>query len=321
MKKMMVTVLSALTVFTGYGFSYAEQPTEKDAIGNVASFMKWNSPYNISLQTTKENMKDQKVIRGRMINARYMIPFQETMAALGFTVSKKDSALMAQKANKLVLVQENKSTALINNRMVSLDLPNESYNKDLLVSLHVLVDLIPTADIDWDATTRTLSIKVTENNPTFKVNSLAVGTDHVIPDKYVHPSDPKQKDISLPLSWSGTPKEAKALAISIYDVHAIPDSFLHWGIININPTISQLKEGISKTIQIPSSSFEPAPYFGPAPPPGSGDHYYKVTVYALDTDRIKPYPISKFPSYKEDFVAPLKDHIIGQAVTTFYYKK
>lgn len=186
----------------------------------------------------------------------------------------------------------------------------------MLVSLRIVTEGL-NADVEWSGTTKTLSVATHQQTSDFTVTSPVLVDKKQINGKYIHNANPNKTDISLPLSWSHAPKGTKSFAVAIYDFHPIAVNFLHWGVVNIPVTTTSLAEGSSKTT-MPKGSNEVAPYFGPAPPPGSGDHFYKVVVYALDTDKIK---INTNSGYFEDFESALKGHIIAQTYITGYYKQ
>ncbi|HEX6870163.1 MAG TPA: YbhB/YbcL family Raf kinase inhibitor-like protein [Micromonosporaceae bacterium] len=99
-----------------------------------------------------------------------------------------------------------------------------------------------------------------------------------IPDRY----SCRGENSSPPLTWTGVPAGAAALALVMDDPDAVGGRYLHW-------IVSDIPAGTSGTVagdepaggQVSAnSSGEPA-YLGPCPPPGSGVHHYRFTVYAL----------------------------------------
>jgi Raf kinase inhibitor-like YbhB/YbcL family protein len=315
MKKLVSILFSVVLVSMLSMPVWADNPPAKDAFGNVGSFMKWNGPYSIKLQTPKQEIS----IQGNMENSRFMIPFKQVFSSAGAKVTGDKNAITALDSGKVITAKAGESRMRINNEEIQLDSINENRNGDLFVSLRAFIESYQ-PDIDWNANTRTLTIHLQSKTSSFKVASPAISLHQEIPAKYVHIDKQNQMDVNFPLKWSGAPKGTKAFAVAIYDFHAVPDSFLHWGIMNIAPSINQLAEGVSHTVKVPSGSYEPAPYFGPAPPPQSGDHYYKVVVYALDTDQLKNIKINKFPAYIEDFEQQIAGHILDRAVITYTYK-
>lgn len=120
-----------------------------------------------------------------------------------------------------------------------------------------------------------------------KITSSAFKEKGSIPTKYAYHGVNGGKNISVPLAWSGIPQETKSLALSIVDPHPVAKNWVHWFVINIPPTVTQLEEGASMK-SMPAGSKElfntygTVGYGGPEPPKGSGAHPYVVTLYALN---------------------------------------
>ncbi|MBV9635043.1 MAG: YbhB/YbcL family Raf kinase inhibitor-like protein [Methylobacteriaceae bacterium] len=101
-------------------------------------------------------------------------------------------------------------------------------------------------------------------------------------------------NISPQLSWSGVPKDAKSLALMVYDPDAPTGSgFWHWVVVNIPPTTTELPEGAGSTDgKLPEGALQTrtdfgAPgYGGPCPPKGDEPHRYIFTLYAIKTDKL-----------------------------------
>ena len=108
------------------------------------------------------------------------------------------------------------------------------------------------------------------------VTSTAFREGDVIPRKYTCDG----AGTSPPLAWSGTPADAKALAIVVDDPDAPRGTFTHWIVLDLDPQTTSLAEGTQDTKQARNSAGK-ASYYGPCPP--SGTHHYRFTVYALST--------------------------------------
>lgn len=118
-----------------------------------------------------------------------------------------------------------------------------------------------------------------------KLTSTAFTDGGKIPVPYVMPGA-GGKNISLPLSWTGAPEGAKSFALSMVDPHPVARNWVHWLVVNIPSEVHSLAEGASGKKMPPGarelqSSFGSLGYGGPQPPPGTGDHPYVVTIYAL----------------------------------------
>lgn len=90
-------------------------------------------------------------------------------------------------------------------------------------------------------------------------------------------------DINPPLSWTGVPNQAQALAIVVDDPDAPGGTFTHWTVWNLPPRLEGLEAG-AKVIPIGGiegrTSFGRSGYGGPKPP--SGTHRYVFRLFALD---------------------------------------
>ncbi len=104
------------------------------------------------------------------------------------------------------------------------------------------------------------------------------------------PIDPRHTcdgaDVSPALSWFSVPLDAEELAVAVTDDQA--DGFVHWVVAGLAPIDGALPEG-----DVPDALVEAANDFsttgapvigwkGPCPPPGSGPHTYRFTVFALN---------------------------------------
>jgi len=101
------------------------------------------------------------------------------------------------------------------------------------------------------------------------------------------------------LSWSHAPEETKSFAITMFDKDAPTGSgWWHWLIVNIPASTSQLVEnagdteaglspsGVTQTL----NDYGLHGYGGPCPPVGHGIHEYKITIHALDVERLDLSP-------------------------------
>jgi Raf kinase inhibitor-like YbhB/YbcL family protein len=88
------------------------------------------------------------------------------------------------------------------------------------------------------------------------------------------------RNISPPLSWSGVPEEAVAIAIVMSDLDA--PAYAHWTVANIDADVTYVGEGdIPALAVVALNDMGRADYVGPCPPRGSL-HTYQISVYALN---------------------------------------
>ena len=132
----------------------------------------------------------------------------------------------------------------------------------------------------------------------------------------------RDQNISIPITWSNAPADTKSFAIIMYDLHEIAGNWVHWAVKDIPANITGLPEGVSGTDQLPTGSkelrntFGSTGYGGPQPPKGSGDHEYKIIVYALNTELLE---IADNPSFKlfEKLVEPF---VLASAEFSGFYE-
>ncbi len=136
----------------------------------------------------------------------------------------------------------------------------------------------------------------------FTLTTSAFKNKGKITVKYTYTQEANSKNVSIPLSWTNVPKGTKSFAVIMYDLHPIAGGFVHWVVANIPASASGLKEGASKTSKMPKGSqelvnnFSQKGYGGASPPPGSGNHEYKIIVYALK--------VAALPGIEKDIMAP-----------------
>ncbi|MFI5775511.1 YbhB/YbcL family Raf kinase inhibitor-like protein [Nocardia sp. NPDC051570] len=86
---------------------------------------------------------------------------------------------------------------------------------------------------------------------------------------------------TLPLSWT-TPPETARFALIVDDPDAPGGLFTHWVVIDIPATTTDIPEGGAPDGgTVLRNSTDRIAYYAPCPPPGTGVHHYRFTVYAL----------------------------------------
>jgi len=143
------------------------------------------------------------------------------------------------------------------------------------------------------------------NNDKFKITSSAFEDGKVIPTKYANVGVTGGKNLSIPLSWENSPKETKSFALAIVDLHPIANNWVHWLVINIPSSATQIDESASTTTKMPKGSVElnntfgTLGYGGPQPPKGSGPHKYEVLIYALNVEKLELDRYSTLIAFKK----------------------
>jgi Raf kinase inhibitor-like YbhB/YbcL family protein len=145
----------------------------------------------------------------------------------------------------------------------------------------------------------------------------AFGDGQTIPFAYCLDTVEGGENVSLPLLWENAPDDTVSLALTMIDTSPSADDWVHWIVVAIPPSANSLPQGASGSsmpdgAQELKSSFGDPGYGGPAPPRGSGEHKYVVTVYALDVPTID---LPAQPSAAE-IAAGLEGHVLASASVT-----
>ncbi len=125
-------------------------------------------------------------------------------------------------------------------------------------------------------------IKDSNTGGTFSLESSAFKEGEAIPRQYGCGKDRNFKKPSPALKWQNVPKGTKSFVLLLDDPDA--GGFLHWLVIDIPASTSELAEGASGH-SMPQGAkeflndFGSKGYGGPCPP--SGVHHYRFRLYAL----------------------------------------
>lgn len=111
-----------------------------------------------------------------------------------------------------------------------------------------------------------------------------------------------------PLNLSGTPANAKSLALVVDDPDAPSGTFTHWLVWNL-PAQSHGIVGTEGT-----NDFGKRGYGGPCPPKGA-PHRYVFHLYALDVPSLALTPEAK----RAELDAAMRGHVIAEARFTGKY--
>lgn len=152
-----------------------------------------------------------------------------------------------------------------------------------------------------------------------EISSSAFKDGGKIPIQYVMPKA-GGKNISVPISWGNPPAGTKSFALSLVDPHPVAKNWVHWLVINIPARVTAIAEGASPK-KMPAgcvelqNSYGEIGYGGPQPPPGTGDHPYVFTIYALSVERFNlPTNVSL-----SAFNRALAEKVLGSATVTGKY--
>ncbi len=149
-----------------------------------------------------------------------------------------------------------------------------------------------------------------------KVTSTAFADGEMMPKQYTCDG----ANVSPPLSWSGVPASAKALALICDDPDAPGKTWVHWVVYDLPASLTSLKENIGTANELTgggkqgANDFKKIGYGGPCPP--SGTHRYYFKLYALDTDTsLKP------GATKDQLLKAMEAHIVAQGQLMGRYKR
>lgn len=131
-------------------------------------------------------------------------------------------------------------------------------------------------------------------------------------------------NVSPELDWSGVPKAAKSLALTLFDPDA-DGGWWHWIVFDIPPARHSLAENtgdpfhtlVPDGVKQGTNDFNKPGYGGPCPPAGDKPHHYEFTLWALDA------PSAPFgPEVTGAKILPwLKAHAIATATLTALYSR
>ena len=146
---------------------------------------------------------------------------------------------------------------------------------------------------------------------TIVVTSTAFGDGEMIPERYTCDGD----EVAPPLSWSGVPDDAAAVALVADDPDAPSGTFTHWVVLDIpTSTVSSDQGGVPEGGVQAESSAGGAAYAGPCPP--SGTHHYRFTIIALDaeTGLAEGAPL-------DEALTAVDDHAVARGTLTGTYNR
>jgi Raf kinase inhibitor-like YbhB/YbcL family protein len=88
----------------------------------------------------------------------------------------------------------------------------------------------------------------------------------------------KGANTAPPLTWSAP----LGAALVVDDPDAVGGTYVHWIVVGIPPGMGATADGQTPdgATSLPNSGGRPG-YTGPCPPPGSGVHHYRFTLYQL----------------------------------------
>jgi Raf kinase inhibitor-like YbhB/YbcL family protein len=118
--------------------------------------------------------------------------------------------------------------------------------------------------------------------PRIDLSSPAFTAGGSIPSRYTCDG----ADLSLPLRWSGVPRNAVTLTLTMRDPDAPGGNFIHWDLRDIPASITRFAAGeVPPGVIQGVNGFGTKGYRGPCPPRGGPAHHYVITLIALRPHR------------------------------------
>lgn len=144
-----------------------------------------------------------------------------------------------------------------------------------------------------------------------KITSTAFKHNKLIPKEYTCQGE----GLNPPLNISELPDGTKSLALVVHDHDAPSGDFVHWLVWNIDPKVSEIKEGwMPVDAQEGENDAGKVGWIPPCPP--SGKHRYEFHFYALDSI-IDLLPTSN----KTDLRDEMKGKVLKEASLVGFYEK
>lgn len=135
------------------------------------------------------------------------------------------------------------------------------------------------------------------------ISSPAFEHNGIIPSQYTCDGE----NMNPPLKFVGIPEATQSLVLILDDPDSPSGNWLHWILVNIEPSINSIQEGVIPAgVKQGINSFGNLGYGGPCP--SSGTHRYFFRLYALDK-KLETHP----PFGREEIEQMMSGHIIAQA--------
>ncbi|MGO4106466.1 YbhB/YbcL family Raf kinase inhibitor-like protein [Paenibacillus sp. YAF4_2] len=269
--------LSVPNIYAAEDVTSSSSTIQKDVASNVASYSQWNTPFSLTVNGKKLEAK------GEMENTRMLIPLRAVFEAAGAIVKWNNTtqSWLAEGDGFKAREKLGESKVTVNGVEYELDHEAVLEHGNVMVSSRIIEAALG-LELRWDSANRMLTASTVSTESDFRAWSDAFTAYDSIPDKYAHGYG---QNISLPVSWKDVPKGTKSIAVVMYDVHPIADNFIHWSVLNIPVSVGGIDEGASGHFS--DGSVELNHYYGVEPPRYSGDHLYRLAVYALDTTKLE----------------------------------
>lgn len=130
------------------------------------------------------------------------------------------------------------------------------------------------------------------------------------------------QNISPHIIWTDVPPGTASFTLSVIDRHPIAHNWVHWIVVNIDPTVREIHEKASRIrdamppacLEV-RNSFGEIGWGGPQPPRGSGMHQYEITVSALATPQLSLGPFATL----DEYLGVMAPHVIASGSVSGYF--
>jgi Raf kinase inhibitor-like YbhB/YbcL family protein len=142
--------------------------------------------------------------------------------------------------------------------------------------------------------------------------------DAAMPAAQIYPRCGGQ-NVSPDLAWSGAPAATHSFVLTMIDMDVKPSLWSHWLVVDLPASTNALPQGLKA---LPAgakgvlSNFGAATYNGPCPPPGTGVHHYRFTIWAMAADGVTIQPDEKADAVMARLSASAIDHASLTATAT-----
>lgn len=129
------------------------------------------------------------------------------------------------------------------------------------------------------------------------------------------------ENVSIGVTWQTLPA-AQSYALLFDDKHPVANNWVHWLVVDISSTVTEIPEGGSRT-NMPLgareliTSWGQTGYDGPQPPVGSGDHEYVATLYALDVSKLD---VDENIT-RSEFLKAIERHVIAEESYSGWFER
>jgi phosphatidylethanolamine-binding protein (PEBP) family uncharacterized protein len=150
---------------------------------------------------------------------------------------------------------------------------------------------------------------------TFYLTSPVIGTDSLLPEEYTCDGDSS----TLPLDWSGYPKDTKYFALIMYHIASPSDIHWYWILYNIPSSIDSLPKNVTGIGTLGTNSVNGLTQYAPPCSQGPGRKDYIITVYALSKQVL--LDVAPENVNRNVFLEAIDSSIISSAGMTVWYTR